>query len=97
MDRADQCPQLGVKRTQRGRRLWTVHGPISDMRCAFLLRCTPQTLQTWGPRRNRDLTAYAETAYMPIRLIPAVYRRLCDVQVEEGGNRSAHAGDVSAR
>ena len=55
------------------------------------------SLQTWGPRRNRDLTAYAETAYMPIRLIPAAYRRLCDVQVEEGGNRSAHAGDVSAR
>jgi hypothetical protein len=23
--RADQCPQLGVERTQRGRRLWAVH------------------------------------------------------------------------
>src|SRR5438309_2441998 len=26
--RADQCPQLGVERTQRGRRLWAVHDPI---------------------------------------------------------------------
>jgi hypothetical protein len=25
--RADQCPQLGVERTQRGRRLWAVHDP----------------------------------------------------------------------
>jgi hypothetical protein len=24
---ADQCPQLGVERTQRGRRLWAVHDP----------------------------------------------------------------------
>jgi hypothetical protein len=25
--RADQCPQLGVEGTQRGRRLWAVHDP----------------------------------------------------------------------
>ena len=25
--RADQCPQLEVERTQRGRRLWAVHEP----------------------------------------------------------------------
>src|SRR6266481_3646673 len=25
MGRADQCPQLGVERTQCGRRLWAVH------------------------------------------------------------------------
>lgn len=25
--RADQCPQLGVERTQRGGRLWAVHDP----------------------------------------------------------------------
>jgi hypothetical protein len=24
---ADQCPKLGVERTQRGRRLWAVHDP----------------------------------------------------------------------
>ena len=29
--RADQCPQLGVERTQRGRRLWAVHGPQADL------------------------------------------------------------------
>jgi hypothetical protein len=27
MGRGDQCPQLGVERTQRGRRLWAVHDP----------------------------------------------------------------------
>jgi hypothetical protein len=27
--RADQCPQLGVERTQRGRRLWAVHDPFA--------------------------------------------------------------------
>src|SRR5215831_16864874 len=59
--------------------------PISDMRCAFLLRCTPQT------SAKSRLDGYAETTYMPIRLIPTAYRRLCDVKVEEGGNRSAHA------
>src|SRR5262249_17153897 len=50
-----------------------------------------------GTSAKARLDGYAETAYMPIRLIPAAYRRLCDVKVEEGGNRSAHAGDVSAR
>src|SRR5262245_15810221 len=43
-----------------------------------------------------DLTAYAETAYIPIRLIK-MFTGDCDVQVEEGGIRSAHAVDVSAR
>jgi hypothetical protein len=29
--RADQCPQLGVERTQRGRRFWAVHDPNPDI------------------------------------------------------------------
>ena len=47
--RADQCPKLGVERTQRGRRLWAVHDAGSRRSTLFwrllgVLAVTPKTI-----------------------------------------------------
>jgi hypothetical protein len=37
---ADQCPELGVERTQRGRRFWAVHDPEADITQIEIPQCS---------------------------------------------------------
>src|SRR6266508_5465332 len=49
--RADQCPQLGGNRTQRGRRLWAVHDPNS----VIAVMSAARPLFRRKPKSIRDL------------------------------------------